>query len=486
MIQKRRKQTPSPTASAPATAPLPFPETARQWSYRFLENWRTEQMLIRDQILDLKPKEIINVTHQGVSWTERLIQRQRTVDRILKECVTRPRDNVQPELWSILQLGAAELLYGPEDAQYAAISETVELCRYANHPEWTGFANGVLRGVQRLLSGQSSQTPAANAYPASHGNYRLLTKEIFPSPETKTGDYLAVAFSLPDALSREWTRRYSKEELFTVAWACLEASPLTVRLNRLAVEPEDWLKRCQAVGLEVAATKFPEAFQFPQKVRLSEIPGFAQGEFVVQDLTAMHAVRLLNPYPKQRVLDLCAGPGTKTTQLAELMLDQGELIATDVTQAKLDQINDNLERLQIQCGRAQWIERETPEIPGEKFDAILVDAPCSNTGVLGKRAEARWRYSINELHSLNDLQFRLLNVAAEHLAEEGRIVYSTCSIEPKENEQLIVRWLQTHPEFHCVEMQSFLPDNKQDGGFCARLERRELEENEVLDEAEDA
>lgn len=482
MADKRKK--PSHAKPSPAPSLSRTPQTSRQWSYEFAEVWRTEQQLIRDQLLGLKPAQVSTQTHQGGSWAERLIQRQRTVDRVLKEAVSRPRENVQPELWSLLQLGTAELLFGPEESQHAAISETVELARYAGHPEWTGFANGVLRGVQRLLAGSTSDRPSPDSFPLSRGVYRRLNKPVFADPTLKPMDYVAVAFSLPDSLSREWTRRYSYEELLQAAWASLEASPLTLRVNRLAVEPGEWLERCRQAGLELSSTEYPEAYQLQQKARLSDIPGFESGEFVIQDLTAMHAVRLLNPYPKQRVLDLCAGPGTKTTQLAELMLDQGELIATDVTQAKLDQIDDNIDRLKLTSARSQWIERESPTIPGEPFDAILVDAPCSNTGVLGKRAEARWRYSINELHSLNELQYRLLNVASELLAEEGRLVYSTCSIEPKENEQLIVRWLQDHPEFICTEMKSVLPGPLHDGGFCARLERRDEPDEESTDSAE--
>ncbi|MCA8985066.1 MAG: transcription antitermination factor NusB [Planctomycetaceae bacterium] len=455
------------------------PVTSRQWCFELLETYRLTQELLRDQLVRIRGENPSADVHQGLGWAERGILRQRTLDRVLKQAVSRPRENVQDPLWTLLRMGTAELLFGPEEGQHAAISETVELCRYRGSPEWAGFINGVLRGIQRMLANGAGDSPGRDCYPLTSGRYRRLNQDLFPDPEIHPTDYLAVAFSLPDALVREWARHHSTATLWQLAWSSLEAPALAVRLNRLAAEPGEWAERCASAGIAVVPTEFPEAFRLPRKIRLSEIPGFQEGEFVVQDLTAMHAARMLNPYPKQRVLDLCAGPGTKTTQLAELMLDQGEIIATDVTQARLDQIDENARRLGLTCIHSRWIERQNPEITGGPFDAILVDAPCSNTGVLGKRPEARWRYSIAELHSLNELQFRLLNVAAGLLAEEGRIVYSTCSIEPKENEQLLIRWLEQHPEFVCLEMKGVLPTPEHDGGFCARLEFRDLAEDEI-------
>lgn len=449
-----------------------IPQTSRQWCLELLEKYRISGELIRDSVRHTETST--PDLHQGAGWAERVILRQRMLDCVLRKAVTRERHQVEEPLWTLLRMGSAELLLGPTDGQHAAISETVELCRYFGSPQWAGFLNGALRGVQRLLATENTPSVSGlgpSAYPVQRGEYRSLQIPLFPDPQQQPALYLALAFSLPDELAREWTARHAGEQLWQLGWSTLESPPLGVRVHRLSVEPDEWRQQCESAGIQIEPTDFPEAFRLPNKVRLSELPGFETGEIVIQDLTAMRAVRLLNPYPGQRVLDLCAGPGTKTTQLAEWMLDRGTLVATDVTQAKLDQIEENLQRLQITCGHVCWIERDQPEIPHGPFDAILVDAPCSNTGVLGKRPEARWRYSSADIQSLNELQFQLLDLAASQLAEEGRIVYSTCSVEPRENNLLIEAWLKQHPEFLCTATDLQLPTPLQDGGFSARLER---------------
>ncbi len=452
------------------------PETVRHAVFLLVEAHRIQKKLVRDLLTTMRiPDEL---KPQAGAWAERLIVRRRTIDHILKKCIARPADQVQEQLWTLLQMGASELLFGPTDVQHAAIDETVELCRVLDHDNWTKFANGVLRGVQRLLSGETTDKPSARAYPLTPDEYRLLEEDVFPDPAENLTQYLGIAFSLSDGILREWSRRYEPEVLLPLCAATLRPTPMSVRVNRLAVEPDDWQAKCQAQGLDITPTEFSGSFLVETRTRLSDLPGFAEGEFVVQDSTATMAARLLNPYPGSRSLDLCAGPGTKTTQLAELMLDRGELIACEVAPHRITQIEENAERLGLTCIQTHFIERNDPQIPGEPFDAILIDAPCSNTGVLGKRPEARWRYSIPELHLLNEIQMQLLETATRYLAEDGRIVYSTCSIEPKENEELVTRWLEQHPEFQCTEMQHRLPNGQQDGGFCARLERVDTEQEE--------
>ena len=198
----------------------------------------------------------------------------------------------------------------------------------------------------------------------------------------------------------------------------------------------------------------------------------AHGTLTVQDETAMSASLLLAPQPGERVLDLCAAPGTKTTHLAELMNNEGHIIASDVDGRRLRRVEENARRLQLDIVEPLRILSDLSEFPTGPFDAILIDAPCSNTGVIGKRPEVRSRIGTPDIEELSSLQLKLLTSAARQLAPDGRIVYSTCSIEPEENADIVSAFLDAHADFQLKEVREFLPGQPSDGGFQALLVRR--------------
>ena len=183
----------------------------------------------------------------------------------------------------------------------------------------------------------------------------------------------------------------------------------------------------------------------------------------------MFAAEMLAPRPGETVLDLCAAPGTKTTHLAELMQNRGRIIAADLREEKLARIRENAHRLGLTIIEPVLVSPAGDDIPPAPFDAVLVDAPCSNTGVLGKRPEARWRISPDDIRELAKLQRRLLRTAAERLKPDGRLVYSTCSIEPEENEGSIADLLTHRSDVLLEEQRLFLPGQPADGGFAALL-----------------
>ena len=213
-----------------------------------------------------------------------------------------------------------------------------------------------------------------------------------------------------------------------------------------------------------------------------EIPGYrvgtwqldashSEGHFTVQDSSAAAAAVLLAPAPGQRVLDLCAAPGTKSTQLAELMENQGQVLAADSHPDRLELIAPAAARLGLSIVEPVLVAESGEDLPTGPFDAVLVDVPCSNTGVLGKRPEARWRLKPDESARLAELQLKLLGQAAGRLAPGGRLVYSTCSIEPIENELVVSRFLDLRPEFEQARRQEHVPGRPADGGFQSLLVR---------------
>jgi 16S rRNA (cytosine967-C5)-methyltransferase len=222
-----------------------------------------------------------------------------------------------------------------------------------------------------------------------------------------------------------------------------------------------------------------EGGEHPQSVRLidsapiRDLPGYAEGDFCVQDLASQKVASALNPRPGWTVLDLCAAPGGKTTHLAELMQNRGKIIACDIENDRLETLMALAKRLGITIVEPYRVDAKTDrEVPTGPFDAVLVDAPCSNTGVLGRRPEVRWRVKPVDLEHLIRLQTRLMITAAERLKSGGVLVYSTCSIEPDENERLVKGVLRALPWLEQEAEEKQVPGQPADGGYWVRLRRK--------------
>ncbi len=219
---------------------------------------------------------------------------------------------------------------------------------------------------------------------------------------------------------------------------------------------------------------------------VTQLPGFAEGLFTVQDLSAAQAVRILDPQPGWSILDLCSAPGTKTTQLAEVTRDSARIVATDINPERLDRVRENVARLGLTSVTiipyAQLEQGQGPQMrqiafgnpPAESFDAILLDAPCSNTGVLARRVEARFRLRRKAVQEIAATQKALLAKAAHLVKPGGCICYSTCSIQRQENQDA-VEFLMQSSQFELVREELTLPSAEpfdHDGAYVALLTRR--------------
>ena len=398
-----------------------------------------------------------------------VVRRKNTLDALLAAAVNRPRENVEPALWMLLRLGAYQLSLCDGVADYAAISETVELGRWLGRDDWTGFANGCLRSITRLVTEQSIDGPSPFALPLTGGRYRRLSQPIFANPADQPLSYISKAFSLPHWLVERWSKRFDFEELCRLGFWFNTPSPLCLRVNRLRTHRETLLAKFAEAGITARAGELPTSIRLETPTRIDQLPGFAEGEFVVQDESAQQAAEFLAPQPGETVLDLCAAPGTKTTHLAELMRNEGRLIATDSSESRLKLVPQNADRLGLTIIETAVVTLEGTDIPPGPFDAILIDAPCSNTGVLGKRPDARWRIQPDDLEELSRIQLLLLLAASDRLKPGGRIVYSTCSIEPDENSSVVEAVCHFRQKLKIVESHELTPGKISDGGFQCLL-----------------
>jgi 16S rRNA (cytosine967-C5)-methyltransferase len=384
-------------------------------------------------------------------------------------------------LWEILRLGAFQLALLTHIPRHAALHETVELAAVFGRPKAKGFINGVLRALSPLVTDDFAESPAADALPFEAGKYRKLSRPLLPDPATEPVPYIAAGFSLPRWLLERWHQRYGADECFRLGFWFAGPPSLWLRVNRLKTNRDAFLLALAVANFSAEAGEHPDSVLLREHVPIRDVPGYAEGWFSVQDASAMNVATALAPTPGSQALDLCAAPGGKTTHLAELMNNQGEIIACDVDERRLKTVRELSERLGIGIIQTKLLAsggRKPPvgaaEPPAGPFDFILVDVPCSNTGVLGRRPEVRWRLSPNDFNHLVPLQTKLLIHAAERIRPGGDIVYSTCSIEPEENRQVVENVLRAMPDLQREADAEQMPGRPADGGYWARLRRKAI------------
>ena len=463
------------TRRVPAKDPALPAITARELAYDVLSRATTPSLFVA-RLLDQRLGELQIAPDERRLATELVhgvVRRRATLDAVLRPFVQRRPGNIEPGLKTLLHLGAYQLVLLTGIPAHAAVNETAELARRIGQPRWTGFINGVLRALSRALSGEITDAASAYSVPLAGGQFRRLATEaaVFPDPRTQAAEYFALAFSFPRWLAARWASRFESDELHRLGFWFNATPPVCLRINPLRTTLDDFLPALEAAGVRARPGLFAGSVWLERSGRIPDLPGYAAGWFVVQDESAMSAAALLAPQPGERVLDLCAAPGGKTAHLATLMNNQGSVLATDIDAERLALVDETCGRLGLEIVTTHRIERDGAGLPDGPFDAILLDVPCSNTGVLGRRTEARWRLQAHDVAELSALQTRLLRQAVERLSPAGRVVYSTCSIEPEENRAVVDAVLRDTPALRLVRQIVNHPGQPADGGYQALLEQ---------------
>jgi 16S rRNA (cytosine967-C5)-methyltransferase len=301
---------------------------------------------------------------------------------------------------------------------------------------------------------------------------------VLPEPtDARAEAYLAAATGERLTRHRTLVERYGLDTAESVGWAA-QAVPVTVlQRNALRCSEGDFraaLERACGEAVEFAENAAFVAADQP----IVDVPVFREGGAYVQDVTQRAATLALAARPGERVLDLCAAPGGKSIALALALRDEGVVYACDASRERLARVDENTRRLRLRCIEPRVLaEHEAPDARMQGLDAALVDVPCSNTGVIARRPEARLGLSVTKLRSLVRLQAGLLEKAAACVRPGGRLVYCTCSIEPEENEQVVAAFLAQRPAWRLDVQRLALPkwgpwrSDWRDGGYFARLLR---------------
>lgn len=370
------------------------------------------------------------------------VQNLRFIDYQLAAVSARPVESLTPSVREILRMAVYQLRFMDRIPGHAAVNEAVNMTKRRARSA-ASYVNGVLRNIQR---------------------------RGFALPDNLQAR-LGVEYSVPDYLVRLWMQQLGAAECEKLLAASNAVPPLSVRINPLKSSPEAVAAVCRA-----KETKLENALYIEEPKNIAETAMFREGWLSIQDVGAQMASLALDPIPGERVLDMCAAPGGKTTHMAELMENKGEILAWDIHPHKVELILKNAARLGISIIKA---EAHDARIPDERyfgcFDKVMADVPCSGLGILRKKPDIKWQRTEEDIASLAAVQTEILENAARCVKDGGALLYCTCTINRAENEDVVEAFLQNHPEFSPDgEARTLLPhrDNT-DGFFFAKLRKRQ-------------
>jgi len=401
-----------------------------------------------------------------------ILRRRLTLDHLIAQFTDRAIRRIDPGLLDVLRLAVYEILFVAHVPVHASVSEAVTLVRTHVREAFAPFANAVLRALTRAVVGEEPSTvPSARALPIGHGLVVRFDRDVLPDPVGDLTGYLSVTGGVPRWLVARWQRNFATDVVFQIVAASASKPPLTVRVNTLRATRDALADELARSDVTTSPGDVAETLRIDSPVALTSLDAFREGRFYIQDVSALSASRLVDPRPGERVLDLCAAPGGKTTHLAELAADRAEITALDVSTRRLERVVENVRRLGITCIRTRSADaRRLPDDLKGTFDAVLADVPCSNTGVLRRRVEARHRLTPESINERAGVQREILRAALGASRPDGRVVYSTCSIEPEENRDVVRRVLDETPGWRLDLDEEQLPRaDGADGGYAARL-----------------
>ncbi|WP_242822462.1 16S rRNA (cytosine(967)-C(5))-methyltransferase RsmB [Thermaerobacter marianensis] len=365
-------------------------------------------------------------------------RRQGTLDWALSRFSRKPPARLDPPVRAALRLGAYQLWYLDRIPAHAAVDESVNLVRRHGPAYAAGFVNAVLRAAAR------------------HG----FPQGEVPPRERDLAGHLALVHAHPRWLVERWLGRLGPEEAERLLEANNRVPPLSARVNRLRADPRALAAALAARGVAVEAGRFlPEALRLGHGVHPAELDAFQEGALTWQDESSMLAVHVLDPRPGDLVVDVAAAPGGKSTHIAERMGDRGRVVACDADPGRLEKVGEAARRLGLGCIEPLALDgRKLPERLAGQADRVLADVPCSGLGVLARRPDLRWRKTPDDLAALAELQGELLRAAAACLKPGGVLVYSTCTTEPEENQQVVEGFLaQAGGAFTADDLRPWLP-----------------------------
>jgi 16S rRNA (cytosine967-C5)-methyltransferase len=402
-----------------------------------------------------------------------------TIDHVLGAVASYDRRRVTDWVRGVLHIAAAQMLYLDRVPVFAAVDQAVEQARAVAGGPAGRMVNAILRRLSEAIVERRAAWTADDPTRLRIGWDTAVhfRRDVLPPLDAPKFDHIVVATSFPRAVFRGAAERYGAAAVVSAAWASQAEPALVFHPHTLRLTPEEFLERVQAWSAAQADVVNNAAYVRPGAAMP---PWITEGLAYIQDTTAYAAARHVEAQPGEKILDLCAAPGGKSVTMALAARDQATIVAADVSSTRLDRLRETIERLELTGIRPLVLDASKP-IPDDMlgdFDAVLLDTPCSNTGVLSRRPEARYRLDDHHFNEVIRLQEKLLLHAAQCVRPGGRLVYSTCSIMPRENEEAVRRFLADRDTWELEDERVTLPawgpqvSDWRDGGYIARLRHR--------------
>lgn len=411
--------------------------TARSVSVEILKDFDENNILNFSRADELESRDRAEVRE----YVQNILRRRSYLDFLIDHFSNVKIEEMKPSLKNILRLGVYDMIFMDSTPDYAAINESVEIAKYSLGSRTGDLTNAILRNLQRDITN--------------------LPK---PSFDDRT-KLVATTFSHPEWLVKRWTKRFGEREAFQLMQANNKRPVYYVRANNLRTKTENFKLRMTKHGIEFKESDWlPDYFQVDSVAPFISKKWLDKGFCQIQDIAAGFAPYLLDPKPDESIYDLCAAPGTKSIVMSDLMNGEGEILAVDISSERLDKLAQSA--LSYHAENIRLRRADVTELELDEADGVLLDAPCTGTGVLSKRADLRWRRDEEGLKNAVELQAKLLDSAAKMVKKGGRLVYSTCSLEEEENMEQVMKFLDRHENFELQTVEGHLPDEVLvDGGF---------------------
>lgn len=373
-----------------------------------------------------------------------VLDRTITLDYVLSNYIKTPLKKVQPTALEVLRMALYQIMYMDKIPDSAAVNESVKLIKNSKQKHLSGFVNAVLRNILRC--------------------------EIVLPNGTDTAS-LSVKYSCPEWIINSFITDYGVDNATQLLEYSLQAPPVTLRVNTLKTDCNSLQQILAQENILTQPTTIENALEVVGGIDVTKSKAYYDGLFHIQDIASQTVVSILSPKENETVLDVCAAPGGKTFTMAEYMRDKGKITACDLHQKRVELIKKGAKRLGIT--NIKTLQNDATIINNSlgQFDVILCDVLCSGLGVIRRKPEIKYK-NLGEYSDISDIQCKILENAMSNLKENGRILYSTCTLRKCENEGVIQRFLDKYPEYELKYQHTFMPHiDGSDGFYCALLQK---------------